>query len=177
MIIKKIVYNHVTQISIPAKQLVRCKIILTIYKTHQKFSHVVIKKTNNLLFNKQQIWKIEYASESAAKSNLITNNIKVCMKESDRIRKCKKNYIRKIKRAWEENINDFEWSFLNETYLLTLIVVSTRFKYAEIISFVLTVIVEQTAETIRDCVFIAIISTEDWKILEEIDVDALKHLR
>ena len=55
MIIKKIVYSHVTQISISAKQLVRCKTILTIYKTHQKFSHVVIEKTNNLFFNKQQI--------------------------------------------------------------------------------------------------------------------------
>ena len=55
MIIKKVVYNYVTQISISAEQLVRCKIILTIYETHQKFSHVVIEKTNNLLFNKQQI--------------------------------------------------------------------------------------------------------------------------
>ena len=97
--------------------------------------------------------------------------------KNDRTRKRKKDYIRKIKRAWEENINDFEWSFLSEAYLLILIVVSTRFKYAEVIFFVLTVIVEQTAEAIRNRAFIATISTEDWKILKKINADALKHLR
>ena len=53
MIIKKIIYNYVTQISISAKQLIKCKIILTIFKIHQKFNHVVIEKINNLFFNKQ----------------------------------------------------------------------------------------------------------------------------
>ena len=52
MIIKKIVYNYVTQTSISAEQLVKCKIILTIYEIHQKFNHVVIEETNNLFFNK-----------------------------------------------------------------------------------------------------------------------------
>ena len=99
------------------------------------------------------------------------------MKENDRTRKRKKDYIRKIKRVWEEDINNFEWSFLSEAYLLTLIVVSTRFKYAEVISFVLTVAVERTAEATRDYVFIATISTRDWKILKEIDADVLEHLR
>ena len=99
------------------------------------------------------------------------------MKENNRTRKRKKDYIRKIKRAWKENINDFEWLFLSEAYLLTLIIILTRFKYVETISLVLTVIVERTAKTTRDRVFIAIILTEDWKILKEIDADVLKHLR
>ena len=83
------------------------------------------------------------------------------MKENDRTRKRKKDYIRKIKRAWKENINDFEWLFLNETYLLILIVVSTKFKYIEIIFLMLTVIVKRTIKTIRDRVFIATISTKN----------------
>ena len=99
------------------------------------------------------------------------------MKENDRIYKRKKDYIRKIKRAWEENINDFKWSFLNETYLLILIVVSTKFKYVEIIFLVLIVIVERTTKIIRDRAFIATISTENWKILKKINVDVLKHFR
>ena len=66
-----------------------------------------------MIFARDKIWLLGYVSEELAKSDLLTEPIKRCLKDGEYIRSRRNQSVKGIKKHWADESDEMDWDLLS----------------------------------------------------------------